>query len=140
MTPDPWQEADAVMRIKVYTASKLSEAGRWRDLKDAWPEVDFVARWPFKHVGAVPDTPTFAKVFWDHDLQDVEKSDVVLIYGAPADKLRGALVEVGMALAMGKEVIAVGDHPDYSTWQYHRRVHRVDDLSQARLLLATMAL
>ena len=127
-------------RIRIYTASKLSEASRWRLLKEAWPEVEFTARWPFKHVEFVPDIHTFATVFWDHDLEDVNSSDGVLIYGEPDHKLRGALVEVGMALALGKFVIAVGDHEDYSTWQYHRNVYRVHDLEEAKLLLLTMSL
>ena len=128
------------MGIKVYTASKLSEAGRWRDLREAWPEVEFVARWPFKHVGTVPDDPVYAKVFWQHDLEDVTAADVVLVYAEPEHKLKGALVEAGMAIAQGKCVIVVGDHPDYSTWRYHPLVYIAPDLESVRLLLATMAM
>jgi nucleoside 2-deoxyribosyltransferase len=126
--------------MKVYTASKLSEASRWQRLAEEWPEVEFVARWPFKHVGVVPDTETFAKVFWKHDLEDVTRADVVLVYAALDHKLRGALVEAGMAIALGRCVIVVGDHPDYSTWQYHPLVYRAADLDEARALLATMAM
>jgi nucleoside 2-deoxyribosyltransferase len=126
--------------IRVYTASNLSEAPRWRDLVEEWPEVKFVARWPFKHVGTVPDEPVYAKVFWDHDLEDVASCDVVLVYAEPGQKLRGALVEAGMALALHKRVIVVGDHDDYSTWRYHKNVYIAADLAMARFLLATMAM
>lgn len=126
--------------VKVYTASKLSEAGRWRDLVETWSEVEFVARWPFKHVGTVPNLPTYAKVFWAHDLEDIQKADVVLVYAEPGHKLKGALVEAGMAIALGKRVIVVGDHEDYSTWQYHSLVYCVADLAEARMLLMAMGL
>lgn len=128
-------------RLRVYTASKLAEAPLWRSLREAWPEVEFTARWPVVHVGVTPDAACFAKVFWDQDLEDVGKADVVLVYTpSRADKLRGALVEVGMGLALGKEVIVVGEHPDYGTWQHHRNCHVVSGLDEARKLLQTMVL
>ncbi len=131
----------SIMRMKVYTASKLSDAPLWRRLRDDWPEVTFTARWPVCHVGTVPDTACFAKIFWQHDVEDVSASDVVVVYTESSiNHLRGALIEVGIALALSKEVIVVGDHPDYGTWQYHKSVHRVNDLLQARQLLQTMAL
>ncbi len=126
--------------IKIYTASKLIHAGLWRELVETWTEIEFTARWPVKHVGTVPDDPSYARVFWEHDLEDVSKSDGVLLYAEKGDHLRGGLVEAGMAIALGKFVIVVGDHPDYGTWQYHPRVHRAANLDAARLLLTCMAM
>ena len=128
------------MAIKVYTASKLSEAERWRSLAEEWTDVEFVARWPFKYMNTVPDHPEFARVFWDYDLEDISSADVVLVYGTPNEPLKGALVEAGMAIALGKSVIVVGDHESYSTWQYHRNVYRVPDLEHAHILLMLMAM
>lgn len=127
------------MRLKVYTASKLAQAPRWRDLHEAWPEIEFTARWVTLHVGERADHACFARVFWEHDLADVVASDVVLLYAEEDEHLRGGLVEAGMAIALGKAVIVVGDHPDYGTWQFHPRVQRVPDLAYARMLLQTMA-
>src|SRR5690242_4583010 len=126
--------------IKVYGASKLLHKDMWVDLRSKWQEIEFTARWPILHVGTVPDEHYFAKIFWVHDYEDVLKADVVLVYAEPEDKLRGALVEAGMAIAFGKQVIVVGEHPDYSTWQYHPQVNRVPNLDMARLLLKTMAM
>lgn len=126
-------------RLRVYTASKLKEAARWSALVEAWPEVEFTARWVWGHVGVTPDLPAFAKVFWSHDDEDVRTSDVLLLYAEPGDHLRGGLVEAGMAIAYGLEVVVVGDHPDYGTWQHHAQVHRVASLTQARELLRAMA-
>jgi hypothetical protein len=128
------------MRIRLYVASKLDEAGMWKNLARAWPEVEFISRWPWKHVGTVPDDPVHSKVFWQHDLEDVWRTDVVLVYAREGQKLRGALVEAGMAIVLGKRVIVVGDHADYSTWRHHPSVYIVADLNQARMLLATMAM
>lgn len=125
--------------MRIYTASKLNKAHLWRDLVSAWPEVTFTARWPTLHVGVTPDEPCYAKVFWQHDLEDVLAADGVLLYAEPEDHLRGALVEAGMAIATGRFVVVVGEHDDYGTWQYHPLVYKVGDLESARLLLKTMA-
>ena len=126
--------------LKVYTASKLDKAPLWLRLIEEWDEIEFVARWPRLHVGTTPDAPCYAKVFWQHDLEDVSESDIVLVYSEPHDKLRGALVEAGMALALQKPVIVVGEHLDYGTWQFHPLVYKVPDLEEARLLLKTFAM
>lgn len=127
------------MIIKVYTASKLHHAEKWKVLLNEWPHVDFVARWPHDHVDNIPDTEYYAKIFWIQDHEDVDLADVVMVYAEPDDKLRGALVEAGMAIALGKQVIVVGEHPDYGTWQYHPSVHRVPSLEEASVLLRCLS-
>lgn len=125
-------------RYKVYTASKTSRAPEWRVLKDAWPEVEFTARWPW-YVDRIPQDPQYARIFWVHDLEDVAKSDAVLVIGSDGEKLKGPLIEAGAAIAMGKQVIVIGTHPDYNTWQYHPQVHRASTLDEARTLLELLA-
>lgn len=124
--------------IKVYTASKLRHAEMWRTLH--MDGVEFTARWPRLHVGTVPDDPRYAKIFWVHDEEDVRASDVVLVYAELKDKLRGALVEAGMAIALGKDVIVVGEHDDFGTWQYHPLVHKARNMKQVALLLRCLAM
>lgn len=130
--------------IKIYTASTLKHAPLWVALRDQWPEIEFTARWPVDHmVGDKPkwaeDEP-FARIFWQHDLADVTAADLVLCYGDADEKLQGALVEAGMALGQGKQVICVGHSPSFGTWQFHPNVFCVDDLIAARNLLALMAI
>lgn len=118
--------------IRVYTASKLHTAEIWKELHKAWPEVYFHARW-LKHIDlGTEDGPARAHEFWLQDEEDVLSSDAVLVYGRPGEKLAGALVEAGMAIAWGIPVVVVGEHPDYGTWQYHPRVTRVSTLEEAR--------
>jgi nucleoside 2-deoxyribosyltransferase len=118
--------------IRVYTASKLSAHELWERLQNEWPEVHFHARW-LKHMKlGTPNERSHAQEFWLQDEEDVANSDAVLVYGRPDEKLRGALVEAGIALVLGIPVVVVGEHPDYSTWQYHPGCVRVATLEDAR--------
>lgn len=119
-------------RPMIYTASKLCHASMWKELRGKWPEVFFTARWP-DLVGRVPDDGRNAQIFWLHDIADIRKADAVLLYAETGEHLRGALVEAGAALGLGKQVICVGDHPDYGTWRKHPLVTSCDDLAAARL-------
>lgn len=128
---------DLYPRLRVYTASKLPHAPKWLDLRHAWTEIQFTARWP-DLVGLIPDQEEAARVFWLQDIQDVRTADVVMVYAEHDDHLRGALVEAGAALAFGLRVLVVGQHPDYGTWQYHPGVHHANDLTHARIVLAQL--
>lgn len=121
--------------IRVYTASKLGQAPLWRKLQNEWPHVFFHARW-LRHVELkTPDSPENAVRFWQEDEQDVKTADALLIYAAPDEHLRGALVEAGIAIASKVPVIVVGTHVDYGTWQYHPEVIRAYDFDHAYQIL-----
>ena len=121
--------------IRIYGASKLDKVPLWTRLRREWEAVHFVMRWPWEHVGVIEDTPQEARKFWVEDLEDVMKAQLVMVYGEPQDKLRGALVEAGMAIATGRKVLVVGEHPDYGTWQYHPSVYQACNLDAAYGLL-----
>lgn len=129
-----------VKKIKVYGASKLSEAPRWRDLEALHPTFQLVSRWPFEHVGTVPDTAEYAKIFWKEDEEDVRKADVLIVLPSesPDHPLRGALVEAGMAIALGIPVIVIGNCPCYGTWQWHLGVYHASDLDDAVTVAHTL--
>lgn len=126
-------------KLRIYTASKLNQGERWRNLREDWLEFDFVARWPTEHLGKIPDTADFASWFWLQDIEDVSRCDVVMLYAEKGEHLRGALVEAGAAIALHKGVIVVGEHPDYGTWQWHPAVRRAKDLDEARIILNLLA-
>ncbi len=134
-------------RIRVYTASKLSEGPLWRRLAIQWgDEIEIVARWPFLHVteDGSPRWPgncaAHGAEFWRHNREDVAACDVLLLYGKFEHVLRGGLVEAGMALALGKVVIVVGENNGYGTWKFHSHVRRVETLDAARSLLKLMSM
>ncbi len=126
--------------LQVYPASKLHHAHKWKELNNQWYDagVHVYARWFMFHVGNTPDSPEFAKLFWQHDHEDIRRSDALMLYGEEGDKLRGGLVEAGIALALEIPVIVVGDHPDYGTWQHHSGVFRVPNLGRALDLFVAM--
>lgn len=121
--------------IRVYTASQTRHYETWIRLWSEWTEVQFTSSWPFMFSAGVPESPENASRFWYKDLQEVKGSDVVLVYAEPRDTLRGALIEAGCALGLGKRVICVGENPGFGTWQYHPSVFQVVDLEEARAVL-----
>lgn len=84
---------------------------------------------------------------WTRIEQEIQAAAGVLLYAHPEDfPLRGALVECGMALGMGKPVALVLpgveiEMPSFrplGSWACHPRVQTFDSLEQARdwLLMA----
>jgi len=125
--------------MKVYIASKLKHAGKFKVLREQWcPEIDLHARW-FDQATIELDGPELSPhdfhIFWLVDEEDVRIADALILYAEPGDHVRGALVETGIAIALGKLVIVVGDHPDYGTWQHHPTVTRAVDMEHARTML-----
>ena len=117
---------------RVYTASKLETAATWRELQQLWArDAFFHARWLRHTLIGTPDSPEHAARFWFEDEEDVKYADALIVYATPEQHLRGALVEVGIAIASKVPVIVVGAHADYGTWQYHDGVIRVDDFDGA---------
>lgn len=130
-------------RVKVYTASKLDQLGLWQRLAVEWPEVQFTARWVKNGVTPELDARADRKFLtkaWQENLEDVLASDIVLVLPPPdGQHLRGALVEVGVALGAGKRVLLMSDHDDYGTWQNHPLVFKAHGVKQARTLLYMIA-
>lgn len=129
--------------IRVYIASKIQYAPQFRGYRRNWL-IDGVfvnsrwidmadAEWATPRKINVP--PEEFRMCWLVDEQDVKDCQALIIYGAQQDKLRGALVEAGMAIAMGKPVFAVGGHPDFSSWQHHPLVMPADSFDHAKTMI-----
>ena len=126
----------------IYCASSLHHAPLWRELART-ENLTFCARWPWHHCDedGNPIWPeSFAPIFWQHDLEDIQKASALLCYALPSDFMRGALVECGMALALGKNVILCGNNKGFGTWQYHPLVSRVDSMDDAIKIINLLAL
>ena len=126
--------------IKVYIASKLYYAVRFQELRKEWaPKIDLHARWhdqahlELSNSGEL--TPEDFHIFWQVDEEDVKTSQAVIIYGESQDKLRGALVEAGIAIGAGILTILVGDCEDFGTWQHHPTVARAISLEHAKTMI-----
>ena len=113
--------------MRVYTASKLHRAPMWEAERTYALDhyIYFHANWLNHMKKGTPDTPEHAVNFWREDIDDVKISDYLIVLALENDLLRGALVEVGAALAQRKPVIIVTDdfdNPQWGTWQYHHLV------------------
>lgn len=125
--------------IKVYIASKLNYAKQFRNYRTDWKVdgIDLHARWfDQAHIEQNSNpTPEDFHIFWLVDEEDVKTSQALILYAQENDKLRGALVEAGIAIAHGILVIVIGDHPDYGTWQYHPLVAKADSFDHAKIMI-----
>lgn len=111
------------MKPRVYIASKLKHVRSWKMHRNTFTDIDFTSRWLDMVDGTEQEAGTsererFARA-WVIDIDDVRKSDFLIIYAAKDEHLRGALVEAGAALAWGVKVIVISEHEDYGTWQNH---------------------
>lgn len=120
--------------IKVYMASKMHYAADWRAMYSSERNVHIVSRWPFLEPSVEPSSDN-AKKFWQDDVADIARADAVVVYAKDDEKPRGALVEAGIAIGMGKLVALVGEHPDYGTWRYHPQVINATSIEEAFWLI-----
>lgn len=87
----------------IYVASRVARAPMWRDLRDhGWP---ISSSWIDED--GEGETGDFGEL-WLRIQREIAACTGLIFYGAVADApWKGALLEVGMALAMGKPVYAV---------------------------------
>lgn len=95
-----------------YVASRASVPARsamWRELRDDYG-VGITSSW----IDQAGEGETFCNAaLWSDIENEVRVADALILYAEPDDfPLKGALVECGMALAMGKRVMIVA--PDVS--------------------------
>ena len=115
---------------KIYIASRMHHAPVWRNLYALYPDIHVESRWPFLEPFIDP-TPANAAKFWEDDLVDISHSDYLIVYAESGEKLRGALVEAGMALALGIPVLLIGDSDSNGTWQHLKLVKKFPTLEAA---------
>lgn len=107
--------------ISIYPSSKVKHAPMWRELQQKVPNVFFNARWLKRAEKESELSVDDMRHLWMECMQDISSSEALLLYAEDGDTLRGALVEVGMALAMGKPVVLAMDQKimrDYGTWMH----------------------
>lgn len=126
-------------RPKIYGASKTNLYNNWLQFARDRPDIELVSRWP--SVVAMRNgqdcdqdgNEAFQAKCWIVDFQDIQRCDALIMITPPiiSDHLRGALVEAGYALALGKPVYTVGQHPDLGTWSTHPMVKKFETVPEA---------
>lgn len=90
----------------VYIASKTRHAARWRHLREEGIRV--IATWI--DLPVVSDAAeTFYQNLWLACIGESSSADATIVFAEEGDVLKGALIELGSALAAGKTVIQVGE-------------------------------
>jgi hypothetical protein len=92
--------------MKIYIASKTAHAASWLKLRSQRTDIQVTSTWIDEAgEGQTADYSELAQ----RCLKEVAESDFILLYCAENEILKGALIEVGAALALGKEIRCVGD-------------------------------
>ncbi len=115
--------------MKIYIASKASHRPRWRELRDRFG-VPIISRW-IDVEDKFNDDPTGLdyEELWDWCVEDCKICDVLVVFAEFGEVLKGALVEVGVALSQKKRVIAVGPRSVFEqngTWLNHYGIEHTD--------------
>jgi hypothetical protein len=114
------------IKPKIYIASKAKHRPRWREFRDI-NGYDIISKWidiPDKF--SQDSSGMDYKRLWLNCVQDVRDCDVLVMYAEPGEVMKGALIELGIALGLGKEIIVAGDLGDNGTWWNHPNVQRSD--------------
>lgn len=90
--------------MKYYVSSKTKHADLWKDFRSKG--VSIISSW-IDEAGP-GETKDFGELA-ERCLLEVSKADKLVLYAKPDEILKGTLIEVGAALALGKQVIFVGD-------------------------------
>lgn len=89
--------------MRFYTASKTKHAPQWQALRAAGCKI--TATWIDE--ANEGQTADYAELS-ERCLREIKAADFMLLYCEPGELLKGALIEAGMALAMGRQVRCVG--------------------------------
>lgn len=100
--------------MKIYTASKTIHAEKWRNLRASG--VNVISTWIDE---AGPGESASLMDLWIRCVKESSEADLLIAYRAPGEILKGALVEIGCALASGKRVWFAGDSEGYSFTNHH---------------------
>jgi hypothetical protein len=109
----------------IYVASKTKHAPRWIALRAGG--LPIISTWIDEaghgQSGSLAD-------LWRRNVSEASVASVVLAYHEPGDIPKGALVEMGAALAAGTRVLWVGPS-DGQTLVHHPLITKCNDLAQA---------
>lgn len=113
-------------RIGVYIASKTKHAPKWKALRESG--VPIISTWIDE--AGIGETKCFTDL-WRRCIDEAKNAERMIVYAEDGDELKGALVEVGAALAGGTPVYVVGKVEPLKTARNHRLVTEVSSLEEA---------
>lgn len=91
-------------KLKVYISSQYTHNKKWKAIAETQTEVELISDWYMS--GEFDDNPNI----YDRFLDQIRQVDVLVLFVFPEDpRYVGALLETGMAMALDKHVIIIGD-------------------------------
>ena len=104
----------------VYISSRYYHAPVWQQWRDAG--VPLRSSW----IDSLGDeSPAGLRQQWEQNVEDIRQATGIVLYCQPGEVLKGALVEVGIALSFSKTIACVGlcdatdAGPQNATYAYH---------------------
>jgi hypothetical protein len=119
----------------IYVASRTARAAMWRDFRAQGNMI--ISTWIDE---VCPGQTANLREFWRRVKQEILDSDFLVLYAEPGDfPLKGALVEVGIAIGAGVPVVIClpgvvleeGTFRPLGSWVNHPLVTGQDDLALA---------
>lgn len=108
----------------IYVASRSELGPMWRQLQNDGHPIN--STWI--HESGPGETSDISDL-WMRCIREASEADVLIAYHRPGDVWKGALVEIGAALAHGRPIYVVGDPP--GSWVNHPNVTRAPDVASA---------
>lgn len=122
----------------IYSASKIWHNTKWLALRDVWG-YNIISRWinvpcgtEGNMTGAKIFTPAEKAVLWQECDFDARTADMMVVYAERDNEMRGALVEMGIAMGNGKPIYVIGTCPTFEVaphsdvaFMYHPLVKRI---------------
>lgn len=109
----------------IYVASKIKHAHIWLKLKNEGLPIS--STWIYE---AAKDASKDLMDLWCRCINEASKAEVLLAYCEPGDILKGALIEIGAALAHDVPVVLVGFEPKL-TFLNHPHCYEAPSLQEA---------
>jgi hypothetical protein len=95
--------------MKIYIASKTRHAERWKIIRGSGVPIN--STWIDEAgTGESQDLSDLGS----RCIKEAAEADVLILYGEPGEKLKGALIEMGAALAHGRTVFVVGNNENFT--------------------------
>jgi hypothetical protein len=118
---------------RIYIASKTKHADKWIELRNRG--VNIISSWIDE---AGPGQTKNMADLCNRCINESIECDAMIVYSEEGDYLKGAFIEMGVALGVpGKPIVLVGPVlPEGSAFTYHRRVWQASSIEHAITLLS----
>ena len=110
----------------IYIASKLKHMDKWKKLRSKG--VTFISTWIDEPNYINKNSPELVGL-WEKYIKEASSAKALIAYLEPGEIMKGALVEIGAALAHNVPVFLVGEFD--GSWQVHPLCKKCGTIKEA---------